>query len=92
VKDCGEFPGQVVGVVHGGADTGRAGWREAVRGVADEERGARAVAVGLALGLDDPQAIDTEQRRSDVPGQVPAAFWVMVSLSKIHDLKRPRAS
>jgi hypothetical protein len=46
----------------------------------------------LALGLDDPQAIDTEQRRSDILGQVPAAFWVMVSLSKIHDLKKPRVS
>jgi len=49
-------------------------------------------AIGLGLGLDDPQAIDTQQCGSDIPGQVPAAFWVMVSLSKIHDLKKPRAS
>jgi hypothetical protein len=28
----------------------------------------------------------------DILGQVPAAFWVMVSLSKIDDLKKPRAS
>jgi hypothetical protein len=50
------------------------------------------LADAVALGLDDPQAIDTEQRRSDIVGHVPAALWVMVSLSKIHDLKWPRAS
>jgi hypothetical protein len=56
------------------------------------DRPHRQRAIRLALRLDDPQAIDTEQRRSDILGQVPAAFWVMVSLSKIHDLKKPRAS
>ena len=56
------------------------------------DRPHRQRAIGLALGLDDPQALDTEQRRSDILGQVPAAFRVMVSLGKIHDLKKPRAS
>jgi len=56
------------------------------------DRPHRQRAIRLILGLDDSQAIDTEQRRSDIFGQVPAAFWVMVSLSKIGDLKRPRAS
>ncbi len=56
------------------------------------DRPHRQRAIRRALGLDDPQAIDTEQRRSDILGQVPAAFWVMVSLIKIGDLKRPRAS
>jgi hypothetical protein len=54
--------------------------------------GQRQRAIGLGLGLDDPQAIDTEQCGSDILGQVPAAFWVIVSLSKIRDLKKPWAS
>ena len=56
------------------------------------DRPHRQRAIGLGLGLDDPQAIDTEQCGSDILGQVPAAFWVMVSLGKIHDLKKPRVS
>jgi len=56
------------------------------------DRPHRKRAIRRAVGLDDPQAFDTEQRRSVILGQVPAAFWVMVSLSKIGDLKRPRAS
>jgi hypothetical protein len=56
------------------------------------DRPHRQRAIHLALGLDDPQALDTEQRRGDIAGHVPAAFWVMVSLSNVQDLKRPRAS
>jgi hypothetical protein len=56
------------------------------------DRPHRQRAIGLGLGLDDPQAIDTEQCGSDILGQLPAASRVMVSLSKIHDLKKPRVS